>query len=365
MRPTTRPFGPVPPGAGSTPTRGALLLALGLATLLFLVAAPAAAQSSESATPVVGPAATRPNAESLGAEGTETVQVVVRACPSGNTDLAECEDLAGVTLGVQVDGTDLAEGPPTTEPGGLGTNTAAFQVRRGAELWVSVLDGIPDGYVFPEGSRTVLVADLPEAGCGGESVCRSLTLQLLPDPLAPAPAPETTPTDGSETIRAVVRVCEPDDETVDDCEDLADVTLGVTIDGVELTDGPITTEPGGIGTNAATFRAPADALVEVVVRDGVPDGYVFAPGTFRAVPFTLPEEGCGGEATCRGLTIFLTSEPLPPAPDPDRAPIIDAEASFAFVAGDWSGASGLSAIGGGGGGQSGRPHGVVGMQREA
>lgn len=336
MRPFVRSSVPAPSGAGSPPPRGPLLLALGLATLIAS-AAPAAAQSSGSATPVAEPAAARPNAGSVGAEGTETVQLAVLACPSGDTDRADCEDLAGVTLGVAVDGTDLAEGPLTTRMGSIGTNTAAFQARRGAEIWVSVLDGIPEGYVFPEGSRTVLVADLPEAGCGGEAVCRELTLQLLPDPLAP-PAAGTPPGAGLATVHAVVRACEPDDAVIDDCEDLAGVTLGVALDGVDLPDGPVTTELGGLGTNTATFRAPGDALVEVVVLDGVPDGYDFAPGTFRSVVFTLPEEGCGGESTCRELTIVLTPEPRAPVPDPNRAPIIDAAASFAFVADDWSGA---------------------------
>lgn len=167
-----------------------------------------------------------------------------------------------------------------------------------------------------------------------------LTTLLFSMPM-PAVAQTTgsgTPVAPRETVLAVVRACEADDASIDDCEDLAGVTLGVSIDGVELADGPITTEMGGIGTNVAIFSSPRRALVEVTLRDGIPDGFVFAPGTFRAVVFNLPQVGCGGESTCRELTIYLRPAPLAPVPDPVRAPIMESEASFAFGADDWTGA---------------------------
>jgi len=151
-------------------------------------------------------------------------------------------------------------------------------------------------------------------------------------------SPDAAGRGSTETVLAVVRTCPREDINLRQCEDVAGVTLGVEVDGAALPDGPVTTEPGGIGLNAAPFQAPSDALLAVIVLDGVPDGYIFAAGTFRSIVSNLPSGGCGGEATCRYLTIVLTPEPLAPVPDPDQAPIIDSEVSFAFGADDWTGA---------------------------
>lgn len=162
-------------------------------------------------------------------------------------------------------------------------------------------------------------------------------------PLAPSAHAQTSPPEAAanpslETVLAIVSACPRQDAPPQQCANLAGVTLGIEVDGAELAEGAVTTTPSELGFNVAPFQAPSDAFLDVAVLAGVPNGYVFADGTFRSAVSDLSVGGCGGEAICPYFILALVPDPSAPVPDPDRAPTIESAVSFAFAADDWRGA---------------------------
>lgn len=115
--------------------------------------------------------------------GNEAAVVVVPyACPTAETDLAGCEDLAGVTIQVEADGAAVAGSPFTSELNSIGTNSVNFSAPPDATLTLTQLGGLPEGYAPAPGydPLTVAVADLELGGCGGESSCLYAALVNIP-----------------------------------------------------------------------------------------------------------------------------------------------------------------------------------------
>jgi len=110
--------------------------------------------------------------------------VVVRAfaCPSADSPLSGCEAIAGVTISVVVGIAELSNGPLTTKPNSIGSNSIEFLAPVDKTLTLTQIGGVPAGYGPVAGSDPLvaLVTDLPNEGCGGESLCRYASLINVP-----------------------------------------------------------------------------------------------------------------------------------------------------------------------------------------
>lgn len=288
-----------------------------------------------------------------------TVHVIAHACPSADADTdpfrGECEDLTGVTIRVDADGTEVDGSPFTTELGSIGFSDISFGAPADATLTLTQLDGLPEGYAPAAGydPLTVAVADLEERGCGGESVC--LYADLVNVPVAGTPGATPT-TEGAVTIRTAE--CPPTSPN-----DPADFDPSVCTEPVAGAEFDATFAPSG---DEATVTADAEgvAVVEVPAEStsvgltGPP--YARAGGGSQAgrpylIVFCADEDGVevpveggnpgvtatlevasGEDIVCDWYVRPVPSEPGAPAAT--EPPIADADETLGFAAGDWRGA---------------------------
>ena len=107
---------------------------------------------------------------------------VVNACPTATSALADCDEVAGATVSVLVDGVAAAGSPFTTALNPIGFPSFDLTVLAASTLTITVTGGLPAGYVLLAGSNPLVAtaASLPIGGCGGESTCSYANLVAVP-----------------------------------------------------------------------------------------------------------------------------------------------------------------------------------------
>ncbi|MBA2752979.1 MAG: hypothetical protein H0U40_00760 [Chloroflexia bacterium] len=107
---------------------------------------------------------------------------VVNACPTASSALVDCEEVAGATVTVLVDGVAAAGSPFTTALNSIGFPSFDLTVQPTSTLTITVTGGLPAGYALLAGSNPFVAtaASLPIGGCGGESTCSYANLVAVP-----------------------------------------------------------------------------------------------------------------------------------------------------------------------------------------
>jgi len=108
---------------------------------------------------------------------------VVNACPTATSELADCDEVAGVAVSVLVDGVAAAGSPFTTALNSIGFPSFELTVPATSTLTITVTGVLPAGYVLLAVSNPLVVplaSGLPVGGCGGESTCSYANLVSVP-----------------------------------------------------------------------------------------------------------------------------------------------------------------------------------------
>ncbi len=136
---------------------------------------------------------------------------VAYVCPTAvsDPDTSTCDTVAGVSIEVLVNGTEIAGSPFTSALNSIGFNSIEFNAPADAEITLTQVGGIPDGYEPAAGSDPFVanVADLPIGGAGGESTSPYAELVNVPvDDVAELPDTGTGRTSGDPADNTLIAV---------------------------------------------------------------------------------------------------------------------------------------------------------------
>lgn len=112
------------------------------------------------------------------------VVAVAYACPNADVEpsLDTCDTIEGVTIQVEVNGTEIAGSPLTTALNPIGFNSIEFNAPEDATITLTQLSGVPEGYTSVPGANSFVasVSELPILGTGGESTSPYALLVNIP-----------------------------------------------------------------------------------------------------------------------------------------------------------------------------------------